>query len=207
MISDVGYPRRLIVDSCHIFVTCNIEGGAIFKINKHSPEDRTPFPEGDYVSDLSFDQQDRIIGCVYAKPVLLVWEKNLSKVLEINLHTPHYGTGTKAQKIVATHGALFVLFTNCDYPLQSFDWAGYVQKPILFQDELSGAKMFCRDLEGNFIIVNNGNHEIKIFTPDGKVLCTMGEEGGQFIDPLSVDLTRGRIIVLDMKEKNMIQMF
>ena len=196
------------MDSSDIFVTCNIEGGALLKINKYSPEDRVSFPKGDYVSDITLDHHDRIIGCVYTKPILIIWDKELNKVQEINLHTPHYETGTtKAQKIVATPGAFFVLFTNCDYPLQSFDWAGYVQKPILFQDELSGAKMFCRDLEGNFIIVNNGNNEIKIFTPDGRVLCTMGEGGEQFINPLSVEITRGRIVVLDMKEKNMLQIF
>ncbi|KAI6654949.1 E3 ubiquitin-protein ligase TRIM71 [Oopsacas minuta] len=211
-IRDIDYPRRLILDTHNIFVTCNISGGALIKLNKMHPQDRYHKSEGEYISDITFDKNNRILGCVYSKPIVIIWDKDLKKIEEVQLHTQHFEKGTtKSQKVVATHNAIIVLFTGSCYPLQSFIWKGYALRPIIYNDQLSGAKMFCQDYEGNFIIVNNQMHEVKIFTPEGKYVTTLGvkgEEKGTFTDPLSVAVTRsGRIIVLDMKKNLMIQMF
>ena len=37
--------------------------------------------------------------------------------------------------------------------------------------------MFTLDFEGKLIVVNNKKHEVKVFSPEGKSIATIGEEG------------------------------
>ena len=211
-VPDIDYPRRLVLDAYHCFVTCNVSGGMLVKINKLDSKPVKQASEGEYISDIAFDPHNRIVGCAYDKLQLLVWDKELQCVDRISLHTEYFETGkTKIQKILPTTSSIFVLFTLSTYPIQSFGWKGFPLKSIVFNDQLSGAKMFTIDNENRFLVINNKEHEVRIFSPDGKHLTSIGEKGqerGQFLDPLSIGIMPcGRILVVDTKDRYMIQIF
>ena len=211
-IPDIDYPRRIVLDQFHCFVTCNINGGLLVKINKQDNKLIKQVSEGEYVSDIEFDPHKRIVGCVYDKLQLFVWDKEFQCVDKVSLHTEYFEKGkSKIQKIVPTTKCIFVLFTLSTYPLQSFGWKGFPLKSIIFNDQLSGAKMFTIDNENRFLVVNNREHEVKIFSPEGKHLTSIGGKGterGHLSDPLSIAIMPcGRIVIVDTKNTAMIQIF
>ena len=211
-IPEIDFPRRIILDPFHCFVTCNISGGMLVKINKQDYKTTKQITEGEYISDIEFDSHKRIVGCVYDKLQLFVWDKEFQSVDKVTLHTEYFEKGkTRIQRIVPTTNSIFVLFTLSAYPLQSFDWKGFPLKSLIFNDQLNGAKMFCVDNKKQFLVVNNKEHELKIFSPEGKHLTSIGSKGterGQFLDPLSIAILQcGRILVIDSKSEAKIQVF
>ena len=188
-----------------------MKDGALVKITKTNKQTQGIEP-GEFISDIAIDSNNRLIGTSYDKPNICVWDKDLVKKEVFTLYTDYFEVGkTQMQKVVPRSDTILVLFTGSDYPIQSFSWNGRLQRTIVFKDEIAGAKMFTLDREGKLLVVNNKKHEVKIFSPEGKSIATIGEEGkgeGKFSNPLSLAATCcGRMLVLDMKTECMIQMF
>ena len=69
---------------------------------------------------------------------------------------------------------------------------------LITRGERSYPQFFCLDTHNNFVISSNRPHSIRVFSPEGNLLHTIGREGhqpGMFIDPQGVAITpNGRLV-------------
>ena len=70
---------------------------------------------------------------------------------------------------------------------------------------------FCLDPLNNFVISNNDTHSIRVFSPEGNLLHTIGREGHQqeiFNYPEGVAITpNGRLVSVSINSKYSLQIF
>ena len=70
---------------------------------------------------------------------------------------------------------------------------------------------FCLDTHNNFVISSIRSHSIRVFSPEGNLLHTIGREGhqpGKFIDPQGVAATpNGRLVSVSENKNYGIQIF
>ena len=55
--------------------------------------------------------------------------------------------------------------------------------------------LFCLDTNNNFVIADRGTHSIRVFSPAGNLLHTIGREGhqqGMFYEPSGIAITPNR---------------
>ena len=82
---------------------------------------------------------------------------------------------------------------------------------ITSQDQLIGASYLCVDRHFNIIVSDEGANNLKIFSIEGHLLTTIGQEGegpGKFYHPSGIDIDKeGRIVVFDNKQSHKLQFF
>ena len=64
---------------------------------------------------------------------------------------------------------------------------------------------FCFDSLNNFVISDYGSHSIRVFSPEGNLLHTIGREGhqpGMFYEPTGVVVTPNRRLVCVSENEN-----
>ena len=70
---------------------------------------------------------------------------------------------------------------------------------------------FCLDRLSNFVLCDNESHSIRVFSPEGNLLHTIGREGhkpGMFFEPAGVAITpNGRLVCVSFNEKYGLQIF
>ena len=70
---------------------------------------------------------------------------------------------------------------------------------------------FCLDPLNNFVISDNESHSIRVFSPEGNLLHTIGREGhqqGMFYNPTGVAVTpNGRLVCVSMNKNFGLQIF
>ena len=70
---------------------------------------------------------------------------------------------------------------------------------------------FCLDPLNNFVLSDLGSHSIRVFSPEGNLLHTIGREGhqpGMFSEPRGVAITpNGRLVCVSENENNGLQIF
>ena len=72
-------------------------------------------------------------------------------------------------------------------------------------------RFFCLDSLNNFVLSDNGFHSIRVFSPEGNLLHTIGREGhqpGMFYKPHGVAITpNGRLVCVSQNENYGLQIF
>ena len=70
---------------------------------------------------------------------------------------------------------------------------------------------FCLDPLNNFVLSDNKSHSIRVFSPEGNLLHTIGRKGdqpGMFSVPIGVAITlNGRLVCVSLNENNGLQIF
>ena len=70
---------------------------------------------------------------------------------------------------------------------------------------------FCLDPLNNFVLTDTKSHSIRVFSPDGNLLYTIGREGhqpGMFSYPRGVAITpNGRLVSVSYNENYGLQIF
>ena len=73
------------------------------------------------------------------------------------------------------------------------------------------SRFFCFDPLNNFVLSDYGSHSIRVFSPEGNLLHTIGREGhqqGMFYNPTGVAVTpNGRLVCVSMNENYGLQIF
>ncbi|WP_411025073.1 hypothetical protein, partial [Salmonella sp. s54836] len=123
------------------------------------------------------------------------------------LMTPHFTNNSSARDITVLHTELIILFSNTDYPLQSFTREGILLRTILNKQQVNFALYFTMDINNNYIISDNQDNNIKIFNRIGKLIANIGNKG-QIKNPhgISLDLNN-KLIICDEKNKYKLQAF
>ena len=76
--------------------------------------------------------------------------------------------------------------------------------------DVSRPYFFCLDPLNNFVISDYGSHSIRVFSPEGNLLHTIGREGhqpGMFSEPRGVAVTPNRLVCVSMNENYRLQIF
>ena len=70
---------------------------------------------------------------------------------------------------------------------------------------------FCFDALNNFVISDEESHSIRVFSPEGNLLHTIGREGheqGMFTHPMGVAVTpNGKVVCVSRNENYGLQLF
>ena len=76
--------------------------------------------------------------------------------------------------------------------------------------DVSRPVFFCLDPLNNFVISDYGSHSIRVFSPEGNLLHTIGRKGhqpGVFFHPRGVAVTPNRLVCVSENENYGLQIF
>ena len=76
---------------------------------------------------------------------------------------------------------------------------------LITRGEMSYPQFFCLDPLNNFVISSNRSHSIRVFSPEGNLLHTIGREGhqpGMFYHPHGIAVTPNRRLVCVSENRN-----
>ena len=137
-------------------------------------------------------------------------DNNRIKILDESLRFKRHVTHQfmkKPQDVKLTRDEMFVLCPSSPYVLV-FSHAGEMARSLVTRgDEMqvTYAEFFCLDAEQNLLISDLGAHNVKIFSKDGILLHTIGQEGqerGMFNQPEGIALTKSLNLVILSCNKN-----
>ena len=110
-----------------------------------------------------------------------------------------------------SHNCLYVLCPLNNPCMLVLTLEGDKLHSLITRGEMSYPQFFCLDPLDNFVISSNRSHSIRVFSPEGNLLHTIGREGhqpGKFIDPQGVAITpNGRLVSVSENKNYGIQIF
>ena len=181
----------MCVSADSLYVSC--ENRCLLRFNVESGKKSGVVETQLHVSGLCGEGEDRLIGCVWQKNRIYVFDKEMVKEREVQLNTKYYKQGvtlTADIKVTCKH-ELVVLFYKIAYPVQLFSKEGELLRCLVSQEKLGGALYFCLDGLDNLLVTDIGSHQLKIFTPQGDLLTKVGkkgQQGGEFQTPVGVSM-------------------
>ena len=206
-------PTYVCVSSDHLFVscaTCN-PPSCIYKLDKAAGGSLCRVETGYFMSCMCVDTDTLFVGMCDSNAISKFSVETLGSVGKIQLNSPHITEKTMLYNLKLASDLFIVLFLKCAYPVQSFSKDGALQRAIVAQEDLISPYYFCLASDMKIIIGDAGANNIKVFSKEGQLVGTIGQEGtgpGQFIDPLGIDTNEnGQIIVVDQKVSNKLQTF
>ena len=213
----IKWPYGIVIVSDFCYISTNTENGLILKLNKVTSQELSSLDPGVEMLALTLDKETgMLLACPrYNNSILYIESNNLEKVSELPLHSPHFiENTTKIYDLKTFRDELYILFSKCLYPLQSFSRDGNLLRTIIPQDSVGKIFYFCIDLQGNFIISDDSTDKIMIFSSTGNIISTMGRDKTEKSEPGELYCPRGvaimkdnRVIICDVKQKNMLQLF
>ena len=203
-------PISITVSLHHLFVISGYPQ-SICKLDKVSG-DILCRVETDYITfGLSVDTDTLYVGMCVANSISHLSVEDLGSVDITPLNSPHITEDTRLCDIKLAPSLFIVLFRECPYPVQSFSRDGTLMHSIVSQEQLIGAYYFCLDRHMNVIISDTYAHNIKVFSREGQLVTTIGQEGtgpGEIFLPQGIDISKeGFIVVVDCKESHILQFF
>eukprot|EP00800_Vazella_pourtalesii_P009976 TRINITY_DN2505_c0_g1_i1.p1 TRINITY_DN2505_c0_g1~~TRINITY_DN2505_c0_g1_i1.p1 ORF type:complete len:422 (+),score=70.69 TRINITY_DN2505_c0_g1_i1:357-1622(+) len=207
------HPRSLLIHGPTCYVTCD---NWVLKLNKANGVVLSSLKVNHEIRGLDL-YQDHLYVCELEDYYIYVLDLNLVIVKKIKLTSEHliedkYGLYHAYQLDIKIVDDLFyVLFANCEYPLQSFSLSGALKETIIHQDQVQESYFFCVDKNTNFLLTDRQSHQIHVFSRSGKLLGNVSQKGtlrGQLKKPTGIALNRQNcIIVCDQKVDNILQCF
>ena len=206
----LSYPTRITVTSHQLFVRCTIPL-RICKLDKLSGSILCSVKSEDVMTGLSADSDTLYAGMCEFNHVCHLSLEDLTTIRVTPLNSPHITQDTTLRDLKIATSLFVVLFRNCNYPIQTFSRDGNLKQVITSQDQLSNALYLCVDRHLNIIVSDWGADNLKVFSIEGHLLTTIGQEGegpGKFCGPRCIDVDKeGRIVVVDRKQSHMLQFF
>ena len=203
-------PIEITVTSHQLFVGCNIPC-RICKLDKLSGSILCNVETEYDITGLSADSDTLYTGMYKSNQVCHLSLEDLTTIRVTPLNSPHITQDTKLRDLKIATSLFVVLFRNCNYPIQTFSRDGNLKQVITSQDQLINARYLCVDRHLNIIVSNYGANNLKVFSIEGHLLTTIGQEGegpGKFDLPSGIDVDKeGRIVVVDCKQSHMLQFF
>ena len=205
----LSHPDRTTVTPHHLFVSC-INPYRIYKLDKLSGSILCVKTE-DSISGLSADTDTLYAGTFESNQISHLSLEDLTYIRVTPLNSPHITQDTTLRDLKIATSLFIVLFEKCNYPIQTFSRDGNLIQVIASQDQLIDAFYLCVDRHLNIIVSDWGAHNLKVFSIEGHLLTTIGQEGegpGKFISPRGIDIDKeGRIVVVDFKKSHRLQFF
>ena len=206
-------PDCITVTPHHLFVSsiCLLAPYRIYKLDKLSGSILCSVKTEDNISGLSADTDTLCAGMCESNQISHLSLEDLTIIRVTSLNSPHITQDTMLRDLKIATSLFIVLFCDCNYPIQTFSRDGNLIQVIASQDQLIDALYLCVDRHLNIIVSNFEAHNLKVFSIEGHLLTTIGQEGegpGKFILPTGIDIDKeGRIVVVDKKKSHMLQFF
>ena len=138
--------------------------------------------------------------------------KILNESLRFKRHVTHQSM-ERPRDIKLSRDEMFVLCYS-SLCVRVFSHAGEMTRSLVTKGggmQVTEALFFCLDTEQNLLISDLGAHNVKIFSKDGILLHTIGQEGhgrGMFKSPTGIALTKSlNLVILSYNMKFGLQMF
>ena len=133
----------------------------------------------------------------------------MSTIRITSLNSPHIDQDTKLRDLKVTASLFVVLFNSSE--IQTFSREGNLVRIIASRGQLLRTYCLCLDRHFNIIVSDTFAHNVKVFSPEGYLIATIGQEGtepGEFKSPSGIDVDKdGRIVVVDRKDNHALQFF
>ena len=206
----LSHPSDITVTPHHLFVRCGLPG-RIYKLDKLSGSILCSVKTEDYIFGLSADTDTLYAGMSASNRISHLSLEDLTNIRVTSLNSPHITQDTKLWDLKIATSLFIVLFLGCNYLIQTFSRDGNLIQVIASQDQLINAYYLCVDRHLNIIVSDEGAHNLKVFSIEGHLLTTIGQEGevpGKFYRPSGIDVDKeGRIVVVDSKISHILQFF
>ena len=205
-------PVAITVTPQQLFVSCELPDH-IYKLDNLSGIVTCSVKTEDTIHGLSVDTYTLYAGMYEYNRVSLLSLEDLTTIRVTTLNSPHITQGTVLEDLKIATSLFIVLFRHCNYLIQTFSRDGNLIQVIASRDQLIVAFHLCVDRHLNIIVTDYKASNLKIFSIEGHLLTTIGQEGegegpGKFLQPMGIDLDKdGRIIVVDLKRSHKLQFF
>ena len=203
-------PMDITVTSHQLFVKCSLPC-RICKLDQLSGSILCSVKTEYRISGLTADSDTLYTGMYESNQICHLSLEDLTNIRVTPLNSPHITQETRLIDLKIATSLFVVLFRNCNYPIQTFSRDGNLTQVITSQDQLINAYYLCLDRHLNIIVSDSGAHNLKVFSIEGQLLTTIGQEGegpGKFNCPRGIDVDKeGRIVVVDFKQSHMLQFF
>ena len=161
----------------------------------------------------------KLYACTENSLTIQVYDLNIKPSKKVKLRPISFNKNTTPRDVIVNKQQLFVLFsflnTSMYYhpdPVQIFQLDGTFIRSLIFGNQIEYGNYFCLDSYENILVSDHEGSCIRIFSPDGILIQSIGREGnaeeGELDCPhgIAVD-SRGRIIIADRKNNNKLQAF
>ncbi|KAI6658416.1 hypothetical protein LOD99_15218 [Oopsacas minuta] len=155
--------------------------------------------------------------CEYNNRIIHRYNSDLTIFDVIYLISPFFisniqDDSTHTESLQVIDNVIWVLFSDCEYPLQCFSNHGEFLRTIISEDKIERAFYFCLDTVGNILVSDYDANRIKVFSSDGEITATIGRDGqvgcGELFHPQGIAVTgRFNIVIIDWKKNHPLQFF
>ena len=203
-------PYNITVTPHHLFVSCS-QSYRIYKLDKLSGINMCCVKTEYSMRGLTADTDTLYAGMYDSKQMSHFSLEDLTTNRVTPLNSPQITQDTTLEDLKITTSLFIVLFRDCNYLIQTFTRDGNLIQVIASQDQLMDASYLCVDRYLNIIVSDWQAHNLNVFSIDGYLLTTIGQEGegtGEFSYPEGIDVDmEGRIVVIDKNKSHMLQFF
>ena len=205
-------PEEITVTPHQLFVSSGLMAPRnLLKLDKLSGSILCSVKTEYIIRGLSADTDTLYVGMRTSNQICHHSLEDLTTIRVTTLNSPHITQHTILRDLKIATSLFIALFHKCNYPIQTFSRDGNLIQVITSQDQLIGASYLCVDRHFNIIVSDEGANNLKIFSIEGHLLTTIGQEGegpGKFYHPSGIDIDKeGRIVVFDNKQSHKLQFF
>ena len=120
-------------------------------------------------------------------------------------------TMTQPVDVKFSNNEIFVLSHNDSPCIHVFNLSGEKSRSLVTKGgvemQISGAFFFCLDKQNNIVISDYGDDNIKIFSPEGDLLHTIGQEAGMFYSPYGIAINNNKLVCVSHNKNFGLQIF
>ena len=208
---ELSIPDRIAITPHQLFVICIGTPHSILKLDKLSGSIMSIVTLEYLLSCITTDTDTLYAGTQRANQILHLSLEDMSTMKITSLNSPYTRQDTKLFDLKVTTSLFVVLFHNSNKPIQTFSREGNLIRIIASEEQLTKPNFLCLDRHYNIIVSDFAAHNLKVFSPEGDLIATIGHYGtgpGEFYSPTGIDVDReGRIVVIDNKRTHRLQFF
>ena len=176
----------------------------LYKLNKKG-DIITSLRAEHFISGIFIEESD-LYTCADKSLTVMVYDLNIKPKNQVTLEPISFDDKTTPCDILVSKQRIFVLFSYfgkiSNYhpdPIQIFQLDGTLIRSIVTGSNIKYSKCFCLDSYENILVSDTEGDCIRIFSPEGILMQSIGEDG-ELESPrgISVDF-KGRIIILNDK--------
>ena len=168
-------PVRIAITPHQLFVSC-IGTHRILKLDKLSGSIMSSVTPKYPLSGITADTDTLYAGMRETNQILHLSLEDMSIIKITSLNSPYTRQDTQLLDLKVTTSLFVVLFLYSNKPIQTFSREGNLIRIIASEEQLTEPNFLCLDRHYNIIVSNLGTHNLKVFSPEGDLIATIGLE-------------------------------
>ena len=198
-------PWFMALTNSHLFTTC-LHNNMVHKFSISTRKRVASWQNTQLLSGVTV-AGDKVYACVCEGNSIVKFDFNLNKVGVIKLNI---SKGVKMYDIKSINNKFYFL-TDGSHILHTITEGELEMDQMIPNYFVGRACHFVIDRQMNFLLTDTNDHQVKVFSETGKLVNTLGRKGnglGEFLYPEGIALDREeRVLVMDFKESNRLQIF